>query len=257
MTLSSKIIKQASTSGNVKQLNSILNLQSPEASMADHDERQKQQLANELRMLQDQHQSMKQQIADEYEAFQNQLEQDKQEHDRQCDQRQEQAKQKGYDQGYQQGEQQALDDYQAQVKLAQAMVERMEQDYADYLDQAEVDIVQIAVKLAEKILGDVLNESTDRWQAFLQTVIKETKEYDTIKLTVAPDDYGQTVAIKDALTEVTQGGRVLVYPDDQLVKGQCELETAFGKISAGLDTQLSNLKTQLLTLMESSYENSD
>lgn len=77
------------------------------------------------------------------------------------------------------------------------------------------------------------------------------KEFDDIAVYVDPEYYTEVQSHKNELEQLLQyGAHLAIYADEKASKGTCYVETAFGRIDAGIDTQLQQLKQKLLSLLE-------
>lgn len=77
------------------------------------------------------------------------------------------------------------------------------------------------------------------------------REQSEVKVYVHPFYYEMLVQQKDELRAVfNQPTDIFIYPDEQLTENGCVIETPFGRIDASVDTQLQQIKQQLLERLE-------
>lgn len=166
----------------------------------------------------------------------------------------EQAKKEGYEAGFELGKAEAEKSYQSYLEGANAIVRAARQDYEQKIEQSAEDIITLAVSLAKK----VWNQKPDDKEAFIvlvKQVLSEMKEFDEISIYVDPEYYIEVQSHKNELEEMLQyGAHIAIYADEKAAKGTCYIETAFGRIDAGIDTQLQQLKQKLLDTLETAGE---
>ncbi|WNB90404.1 flagellar assembly protein FliH [Bacillus sp. NEB1478] len=195
------------------------------------------------------------QIRAEAEAFrqsQNEkLEADKQVFHIQMEQEAEQARLKGYEVGYQTGVEQGLGNWQTKLDEVKLFIEKTKQDYYQILTDAEPQMISLAVKTAEKIIGDKLQETPETWASIIKQLVKEVRESHEIKLYVPTDWFETTLAYREELKNLLQANaNLFIYPDETLIENGAVIEFPFGKIDASLDIQLKEIREKLLEQIE-------
>ncbi len=178
------------------------------------------------------------------------LEQARQEAERCLEEAQQQAeaiRQEAYNAGLQEGTQVAQQEVEMRfaslfASLQQACEELMEVR-TQTLRQAEDDIVTLAFRVAEKILGaeSCLNPTV------LTAVLPQALEYliapGQLTIRIHPSDLEQAHALhQNALAQCEPGSAVQFQADESVGRGGCVIESAFGTIDARLDAQLGEVK---------------
>ncbi|WP_160112375.1 flagellar assembly protein FliH [Salicibibacter kimchii] len=164
------------------------------------------------------------------------------------------AKSKGEEKGFQAGKEKGYETYQAIIAEAEDVVTAAHEDYRQYMDGAEPTIIDLAVRLAEKILGEKL-EMENHWSQFVRQALREVKDQQEVDIFVHPDRYRETVQQREewqALLSHTE--RVRFFPDEDLEKNGCIIETPYGRLVASLDDQLEVLQTELHELLDRERE---
>lgn len=162
----------------------------------------------------------------------------------------EQAYKEGYDQGLQEGRHEGIKQYQLQLEEARQTTALSKQDYLEKIDSSQGVIVDLAVKLAEKILSQELAAAKESFTVLVKQLIKEVKDYEEIKLFVHPEQFSMLLQQKDELKQLlTSNSDLYIYADEELTVGGCYAETSFGRIDASIDTQLQQLKKQLIEML--------
>ncbi|MCY9000594.1 flagellar assembly protein FliH [Bacillus spizizenii] len=162
----------------------------------------------------------------------------------------EEAKAEGFEQGVALGKAEALQQYGELIDQANSIIEMSRKAVEDKLENANEEIVELAVALAKK----VWQQKSDDKEAFLllvKQVINEVKEYDDISIYVDPYYYETVFQQKDEIQQLLyKECRLGIYADEKAPKGSCYIETPFGRVDASVDTQLMQLKDKLLTALE-------
>lgn len=163
----------------------------------------------------------------------------------------EDARIKGYEEGYQAGRKDGEQSVSDLIQEARQIVDLSQEEYVKKLTEAEPMMINIAIALAEKIVGNQLKEQPEQWTDVVKAAVKEVKEHDNIKIFVHPSKYKLTLndkkLLKAALNESTD---IFIYPNEELVEDACMIETSFGTIDASIHTQLAEIKKQLLEIVE-------
>jgi flagellar assembly protein FliH len=163
----------------------------------------------------------------------------------------EQVRQEGYAEGLELGRQEALRQYQSHIVESQRIVDLAMKDYNETIQSAEDAILSLSIKLAGKIIAAELNESPERFLPFVKQGLNEVKEYENIKIHVHPSYYELLLSQKDEIKSlVTNDTDINIYANAELNANDCYIESAFGRIDISVDTQLQQLKKQLLQLLD-------
>ncbi|KMK77217.1 flagellar assembly protein FliH [Alkalihalobacillus pseudalcaliphilus] len=179
------------------------------------------------------------------------LEQKRTEHLQELEQLKEEAIQSGYKHGFSQGKEEAYQQYVQLISEANGMIDLAKIDYDHMLEEAQPQIIDIAYRLTEKVLGERLTDSEVYWFKMLKQVMTELREHEEVKIYVHPNWYEQTLKQKEELNQLlTRTEKLYIYSDVSLPELGCVVETRLGKLEATLDKQLKELKKQLLELLE-------
>lgn len=163
----------------------------------------------------------------------------------------EEARVKGYQEGYEAGRNDGLQSVEHFIQEAAKIVDASREDYYEKLESAELEIIDLAVKIAEKIVGKTIESEPEYWIQLVKTALKEVREHEDIKIFVHPTKYELTKSQKKMLEAILHDSTDLyIYPDDELEENACIIETSFGTIDASVDSQLTEMKKQLLQIVE-------
>lgn len=190
---------------------------------------------------------IRKQALDEAELIRNQILNEKKKVEEETEYAKEQARKSGYDEGFQQGLKEGKQTYDISILEAQRIVDMAKKDYVETIERAEPIIVELAIAISEKIIGEALKENKECWGTLLEQVMMEVREQDVIKIYVHPIWYERTLQQKEEIENLLSHGQELyIYPDSKLQETACIVETPFGQIDASIDSQLSEMKVQLL-----------
>ncbi|WP_165886902.1 flagellar assembly protein FliH [Scopulibacillus darangshiensis] len=156
----------------------------------------------------------------------------------------------GYQDGFKKGQDEGLASCCDKLKEANSIVRRAETAYKEYLQQAEPQILSLAIMAAETIMNTTLSSEPEQWLPIIKKVLGEVREMETIKIIVPPVWFPVVNDQREELAAYAQGAQLLVFVDGDLNENKCYIETPFGKIDASIDSQLRVLKAKLLELLE-------
>jgi len=182
--------------------------------------------------------------------IQQQLEFEKNNWEQERDHFIEQARQEGYAEGLELGRQEALRQYQSTIEESNRIIDLAKNDYDEKIQSSENAILELSIKIAEKIISTKLTESPDHFLPLIKKGLSEVKEYEHIKIHVHPLFYELVLSQKDELrTLVTNDTDFNIYANAELNEHDCFIESAFGRIDISIDTQLEQLKKHLIDLL--------
>lgn len=163
----------------------------------------------------------------------------------------EQAKKEGYEMGYTQGLEAGQNEYIEKIEQAKQFILLAKEDYYKHIEQAELDIVSIGLKAAEKIIGHQLVEQNTVWLDIVKQVVHEVRDQDIVKIFVHPNQYEWTLKHQQELKDFFKSNTELyIIPNVDLQEYGCVVESPFGQIDATIDSQLKELKRKLLEKLE-------
>ncbi|TMW73213.1 flagellar assembly protein FliH [Alteribacter natronophilus] len=162
----------------------------------------------------------------------------------------EESRKKGFTEGFEDGRKEGLASCDGLYAQARETVVQSKGDYRKKLTEAEPVLLELAAAVSKKIIGEALGQNGN-WIRFVQTAVDEVRERQEISIYVHPGRYEQTLLHKHEFEQIAaRTDEVFVYPDPSLPDDGCVLETESGKVDAGVDSQLSELKNQLHQLLE-------
>lgn len=164
----------------------------------------------------------------------------------------EEARQNGFQAGYEEGQNVGYNEMLSFIQQAKDTVTVSKMDYEKYLQSAETTILELAIEVAEKIMNNKLKEEGGNFLYLVQNALKEVRKQKEIQLHVSPIHYEMLVAEKEELLQLFPiKPNLFIFPDETLEENACIIETANGRLDAGVDTQLLMIKNKLLEILES------
>ncbi|MEH7222557.1 flagellar assembly protein FliH [Bacillus sp. JJ1566] len=162
----------------------------------------------------------------------------------------EKTSEEGFQAGLIKGREQGYQEYSDLLSEARQIIDTSKHDYDQYLDSSEEVILKLAMTVAEKIIGIHLAEQPEDFTNIVKKALKEVKEHSDITIQVNPRFYQFVIEQKEELTAIlNRETDLFVYPNEDLGETDCVIESSFGKINASVDTQLSEIKEKLLSLL--------
>lgn len=156
----------------------------------------------------------------------------------------------GYEKGFVKGTIDGKKSYESRVAQANQLIDQARAAYRKYLKEAEPEILELSMAVAEKIIGTSVTLDEDKWFSLVSKAVREVRDQETIKITVSPLRFEDLNQRKPEMDVFVQDTKIFIYADSDFEKNDCTIETAFGKINAGVDSQLSVIKAKLKELME-------
>lgn len=116
-----------------------------------------------------------------------------------------------------------------------------------HMAESEEKVLRLAVRIAEKILGDELQADPGRAAAAVAEALKSARQANNIVIRVHPD---ATAGVEERLDDLRAGsspGAVFsVKGDETVALGGCVIQTEFGTVDAKLESQLRCLEDLLV-----------
>jgi type III secretion protein L len=136
-----------------------------------------------------------------------------------------------------------------QVGLAEmtVVIAKAKLEWGEVVKKAEPDIVQLAIKVAERIIGAELQSTESTIVHIVARAIDQLRQNKELVLRLNPADAEYLRREKRQLLETVGRLKDIGFKDDPRVKrGGCIIETENGSVDAQLATQLELLEEALL-----------
>lgn len=161
-----------------------------------------------------------------------------------------QVKKEAYHDGFNQGVQKGYEEVQTLIEKTNEIVSKAELDYHHHLRNSERTIVEMAVQIAEKIIGEKLKED-EAYVSMTKQALEQVKENKTAYVYVHPDHYEFLLRTKQELQYILPAeAELYIYANPELSVTSCYIKTPGGKLDASVEVQLSQIKEKLLEWLE-------
>jgi type III secretion protein L len=111
---------------------------------------------------------------------------------------------------------------------------------------AERDVLRLAVKLAEKIIGREIERDDATLADLVSAALRHVRQQEALTVRVNPADLPRVQAHRDRLDPAGRARFIDLVADPRVGHGGCIIEGESGTVDARLDTQLRVLERALL-----------
>jgi len=117
--------------------------------------------------------------------------------------------------------------------------------YGSALDAAEADMVEMAFRLAARIIGEALERDATRVASMVGGVLARARGRRDIVVMVCPEDLPALTQARPELLRHVDGVNIHFEVDPSLTRGGCVIQTESGRIDGRIETQLDALQKAL------------
>jgi flagellar assembly protein FliH len=216
---------------------------------------QKYALQQEISALQTQHSELQRQLQEQREQALAEIvvlqQNARQQAEAEAERLAEEASRSGYETGLAQGIQQAEDEFRQAREDMQLLIETAYQEKAKIVQDAEPFLVSLSVRIAEKVLKNELKQHDSQLLTIVQRALKRVEEAEDVVMQVSLEDYPILLPFLGELkTYIRADSELKLVPVLNLSKGGCMIHTASGSYDVTVDSQLKEIKRQLLAYCE-------
>lgn len=159
----------------------------------------------------------------------------------------EQGHSEGYEAGYQEGLEKAKEEQRQTLLDAVAQAEKTladaKADKLNYLVEAEGQIVDLVLDIANKILPQHFIDAPQIILPLVRKAIMKIKDQPEVIIRVAPDQYDLLLLAKNEFKALLEGqGTLEIKADESLAISDCVLESPAGNVDARLSVQLEAIE---------------
>ncbi|MNZ50521.1 flagellar assembly protein H [compost metagenome] len=123
------------------------------------------------------------------------------------------------------------------------------------IQEAEPFLVELSCAIAEKIIGQQLTLAPELTVELIRKSLARRREQGVITLCVSPGQLAFVQAAREELNyAIDSQAELQILPDSTVKDNGCVIRSAFGSIDARIDTQLSEIKRELIQLAHQSGE---
>lgn len=150
---------------------------------------------------------------------------------------------KGYAQGERAGTEAGATRADAMLRRLTATLEELVTLRSDVLHRAERQVVQLALAIAHRVLQREIDADRALLLAMARVALDRMGEAARATIRLHPDDYAMVMTAREQSSETDQ---VQVVADTSVGRGGCLVQSDFGLMDAGLDSQIREMARALL-----------
>ncbi|WP_336779627.1 FliH/SctL family protein [Paenibacillus illinoisensis] len=159
----------------------------------------------------------------------------------------------GFQQGFDEGKVQAELDLQVQIeqmmKEAQEVLQEAYVAKDQIIQEAEPFLVDLACGIAEKVIDKQLTVEPEHTLELIRQNLSRKREQGMIALCVAPEQFAFVQAAREELSlSIDSQAELQILPDATVKDKGCVIRSSFGSVDARIDTQLSEIKKELIRI---------
>ena len=165
---------------------------------------------------------------------------------------QQQAYDEGFMQGLEEGRLKAQADMQNSLKFANDAMKTAHENAANYLQQQEQVILELAIRTAERIIATKLEDNKEQFLSIVKRGLKEAREMKEIKLYVSPVYFELVSNNREELSSIFPVDvPFMIFVDEDMLDTDCYIETNHGRIVVSIDEQVKELRRKLVDILDS------
>lgn len=169
------------------------------------------------------------------------------------------SRQQGYAQGYSEGAEQAeaelREHWEHKLEEASAILKGSYDMREQIIQEAEPFLVELSCAIAEKIIGMQLSAAPEMAIELIRKSLSRRRELGVITLCVSPGQLAFVQAAREELHySIDSQAELQILPDSTVKDFGCVIRSAYGSIDARIDTQLAEIKKELIQLAHHSNE---
>lgn len=165
---------------------------------------------------------------------------------------QQQAYDEGFQMGFEEGRQKALAEQVEYIRQANEITAQSAHQAKEYLESQERLIVELAIKTAERILGETVEDNDEKFLSIVRRGLKEVREMKEVKLYVSPRYHQFISGQMDELSAIFPPDvPFLLFVNEDLSNTECYIESNHGRVVVSIDEQLAELRNRLVEIVES------
>ena len=174
----------------------------------------------------------------------------------------EMAKNKGYQEGYQNGiingEEEIIEKTKKMLESIEEIYISLENYYKDLILKNEENLINLSLKLSEKIIKKEIEKDKDIVIYNLNEAIKKITTTKTLTILVNYEDVEVVKNIKDRLlVEISGIEHIEISSSNSIPKGSCKLDTSLGTIDASLNSQLEVIYEKFMEVIPNNNGDED
>ncbi|MHC1758623.1 MAG: FliH/SctL family protein [Negativicutes bacterium] len=156
------------------------------------------------------------------------------------------ATEDGKQQGVAEAKHQMLEQLQKTTERCNALLEAATSEARQIVLGSDNQIVELVLAISRKIIYDELEERPEVILGIVRAALERVRDQNHINIHVSLDDYESILQARNELQGIVGSEQILtITADTVLTRGGCMIETSFGTVEAGVDTQLDSIRRAL------------
>ncbi len=165
---------------------------------------------------------------------------------------QQEAYEEAFQLGYKEGRDKVVAEMTSSVQIANDVTKKAQENAEQYQASQERVILELAMRTAERIIGESLEAEQSKFLSIVKRALKEAREMKEIKLYVSLDYYQMVSNHRAELASIFPPDvPFLIFANEDFEATECYIETNHGRIVVTIDDQLNEIREQLIEIMES------
>jgi flagellar assembly protein FliH len=162
-------------------------------------------------------------------------------------------KSEGFSQGFEEGkiqaEQTLRDKINEMMAEASAVLEEAYIEKGRIIQEAEPFLVELSCAIAEKIIAKQLDLDPEYTLELIKGNLSRKREQGILTLCVSPSQFSFVQAAREELSlAIDSQAELQILPDPTVKDHGCVIRSSFGSVDARVDTQLAEIKKELLRI---------
>lgn len=163
------------------------------------------------------------------------------------------VKSEGFSQGFEEGkihaEQTLRDKINEMMAEASAVLEEAYMEKGRIIQEAEPFLVELSCAIAEKIIAKQLDLDPEYTLELIKGNLSRKREQGILTLCVSPSQFAFVQAAREELNlAIDSQAELQILPDPTVKDHGCVIRSSFGSVDARVDTQLAEIKKELLRI---------
>ncbi|MBN2897917.1 MAG: hypothetical protein JXO44_03990 [Clostridia bacterium] len=158
----------------------------------------------------------------------------------------------GYKEGYDQGYKEGYEATEGLIEEADAIKQDAMTHYNEILQGSEAEMIDLVLEVVQKILQKEMDDDESVIFNLVKAGLRRITQTEVLKIRVSEADYINLVSMKKRIMPLLDKVEdIVIIQDDNMVKGDCAIETDSGNIDSGIQTQLDFVKATFEELLKS------
>lgn len=162
----------------------------------------------------------------------------------------ESVRQQAKNEGYEEGIAESKEEYDRVLKREQSEFEKSVQSLTaakhEMFEQMEPAVLDLACHIAEKIVKESLDRNDELFINIVKDTIKEVEDSEEMVLRLNKKDYDRFFAEgKNEYADLLRSSGVEIRQDMSVDSGECIVDTEYGTLRSGVQTQLERIRSAL------------